>query len=64
MCAITIQVMSFLTVASLAALLLTNSACLPLSALAVARSKVGGGLSAPLLISTITKGLSGNSKYK
>ena len=37
--------MSFLTVASLAALLLlTNSAYLPLSALAVASSKVGGGL--------------------
>ena len=47
MCAITIQVMSFLTVASLAALLLTNSACLPLSALAVARSKVGGGALSP-----------------
>jgi hypothetical protein len=41
MCAITIQVMSFLAVASLAALLLlTNSAYFPLSALAVASSKV------------------------
>jgi hypothetical protein len=44
MCVITIQVLSFLTVASLAALLLlTNPAYLPISALAVASSNVGGG---------------------
>jgi hypothetical protein len=44
MCAITIQVLSFLTVASLSALLLlTNPAYLPISALAVASSKAGGG---------------------
>jgi hypothetical protein len=44
MCAITIQVLSFLTAASLAALLLlTNPAYLPISALAIASSKVGGG---------------------
>jgi hypothetical protein len=43
MCAITIQVRSFLAVASLAALLLlTNSAYLPLSAFA--SSQVGGGV--------------------
>ena len=48
LCAITIQVLSFLTVASLAALLLlTNSAYLPISALAVASSKVGGGALSP-----------------
>ncbi len=44
MCAITIQVLSFLNVAFLAALLfLTNPAYLPISALAVASSNVGGG---------------------
>ena len=52
MCAITIQVLSFMTVASLAALiLLTNSAYVSISALAVASSKVGGGaLSTTLII--------------
>jgi hypothetical protein len=44
MCAITIQVLPFLTVASLAALLfLTNPAYLPISSLAIASSNVGGG---------------------
>jgi hypothetical protein len=43
MCAITIQMSSFLTVASLSVLLLlTNPAYLPISALAVASSKIGG----------------------
>lgn len=57
MCAITIQVLSFLTVASLAALLLlTNSAYLPLSALAVASSEVGGGALSPTPIIHNNKG--------
>jgi hypothetical protein len=57
MCAITIQVLSFLTVASLAALLLlTNYAYLPSSSLAVASSKVGGGALSPTPIIHNNKG--------
>src|SRR5712692_8282356 len=57
MCAITIQVLSFLTVASLAALLLlTNYTYLPSSALAVTSSKVGGGALSPTPIIHNNKG--------
>jgi len=43
MYSVTIHVLSFMIVASLAALLLTNAVHVPISALAVASSKVGSG---------------------
>lgn len=57
MCAIINQVLSFMTVASLAALLLlTSSAYVPIAALAVASSKVGGGALSATPIIHNTKG--------